>query len=77
MVEVIGRGVKTLLEEGVDARLAFASESATAATVEESSAPPRRSRIPLQRHALEDAEFAGVRFRRGFSIGFFLRAVDR
>ena len=34
-VQAIGNGVKTILEQGVDARRAFAGESATAATVEE------------------------------------------
>ena len=34
-VQAIGNGVKAMLEAGVDARLAFADDSATAATVEE------------------------------------------
>ena len=58
-VQAIGNGVKTMLEQGVDARLAFASESATAATVEELL----RLDPPLHlftRYALEDV---GVRRR--------------
>ena len=75
-VQAIGNGVKTMLEEGVDARLAFASESATAATVEELLRldPPLHL---FQRHALEDAEFAGVRLRKGDRIGLLLGAANR
>jgi unspecific monooxygenase len=75
-VQAIGNGVKTMLEGGVDARLAFASESATAATVEELLRldPPLHL---FQRHALEDAEFAGVRLRKGDRIGLLLGAANR
>src|SRR5271154_1889267 len=67
-VQAIGNGVKTMLDQGVDARLAFASESATAATVEELLRldPPLHL---FMRYALEDAEFAGVGLRKGDRIG--------
>ena len=76
MVQAIGNGVKTMLEQGVDARLAFADESATAATVEELL----RFDPPLHlftRYALEDAEFAGVRFKKGERLGLLLGAANR
>ncbi len=75
-VQAIGNGVKTMLEEGVDARLAFASEGATAATVEELLRldPPLHL---FQRHALEDTEFAGVRLKKGDRIGLLLGAANR
>jgi cytochrome P450 len=75
-VQAIGNGVKTLLDKGVDAGLAFASESATAATVEELL----RFDPPLHlftRYALEEADVAGVRFRRGDRIGLMLGAANR
>ena len=75
-VQAIGNGVKTMLEQGVDARLAFADESATAATVEE----VLRFDPPLHlftRYALEDAEFAGVRFKKGERLGLLLGAANR
>ena len=75
-VQAIGNGVKTMLEQGVDARLAFADESATAATVEELL----RFDPPLHlftRYALEDAEFAGVRLKKGDRIGLLLGAANR
>ncbi len=75
-VQAIGNGVKTMLEEGVDARLGFAEESATAATVEELLRfdPPLHL---FQRHALEDAEFAGVRLKKGEKLGLLLGAANR
>ena len=75
-VQAIGNGVKAMLELGVDARVAFADESATAATVEESL----RFDPPLHlftRYALEDAEFAGVRFKKGERLGLLLGAANR
>ena len=75
-VQAIGNGVKTMLDEGVDPRLAFADESATTATIEELL----RLDPPLHlftRHALEDAEFAGVRLRKGDKIGLLLGAANR
>jgi unspecific monooxygenase len=74
-VQSIGNGVKTMLDKGVDARLAFADETTTAATVEESLRfdPPLHL---FQRHALEDAEVAGVRFKRGDRIGLLLGAAN-
>ena len=75
-VQAIGNGVKAMLEEGVDARRAFANDSATAATVEEAL----RFDPPLHlftRYALEDVEFAAVRFSKGDKIGLLLGAANR
>jgi cytochrome P450 len=75
-VQAIGNGAKTMLDDGVDARLAFASDSATAATVEELLRldPPLHL---FQRHALEDVEVAGVRLKKGDRIGLLLGAANR
>ena len=75
-VQAIGNGVRIMLERQIDARQAFASESATQATVEELL----RLDPPLHlfaRHALEEVEFAGVRLRRGEKIGLLLGAANR
>jgi cytochrome P450 len=75
-VQAIGNGVKTMLDESVEPRLAFADESATAATVEELL----RFDPPLHlftRHALEEVEFAGARLRKGDKIGLLLGAANR
>ena len=75
-VQAIGNGVKTMLEQRVDAREAFASESATRATVEELL----RLDPPLHlfaRYAAEEVEFAGVRLRKGEKIGLLLGAANR
>jgi cytochrome P450 len=75
-VQAIGNGVKTMLDQGVDARAAFANESATLATVEELL----RLDPPLHlfaRYALEEVEFAGVRLRRNEKIGLLLGAANR
>jgi cytochrome P450 len=75
-VQAIGNGVKTMLDQGVDARAVFASESATLATVEELL----RLDPPLHlfaRYALEEVEFAGVRLRKGEKIGLLLGAANR
>ncbi len=75
-VQAIGNGLKTILEQKVDARRAFVSESATLATVEELL----RLDPPLHlfaRYALEDVEFAGVRLERGEKIGLLLGAANR
>jgi cytochrome P450 len=75
-VQAIGNGVKTMLEEPVDAREAFASESATRATVEELL----RLDPPLHlfaRYAAEEVEFAGVHLRKGEKIGLLLGAANR
>ena len=75
-MQAIGNGVKIMLEQGVDARQAFASESATQATVEELL----RLDPPLHlfaRYALEEVEFAGVRLRKGEKIGLLLGAANR
>ncbi len=75
-VQAIGNGVRIMLERQVDASEAFASESATQATVEELL----RLDPPLHlfaRYALEEVEFAGVRLRRGEKIGLLLGAANR
>jgi len=75
-VQAIGNGVKTLLEQGVDPPLAFASDTETAATVEELL----RLDPPLHlftRYALEDAELAGARLKKGDRIGLLLGAANR
>jgi cytochrome P450 len=75
-VQAIGNGVKIMLEQGIDAREVFASESATLATVEELL----RLDPPLHlfaRYALEEVEFAGVRLRKGEKIGLLLGAANR
>jgi cytochrome P450 len=75
-VQAIGNGVKLMLEQGIDAGHAFASESAIAATVEELL----RLDPPLHlfaRYALEEVEFAGVRLRRGEKVGLLLGAANR
>ena len=75
-VHAIGNAVKIMLEHGVDARSAFGSESAVAATVEELL----RLDAPLHlftRYALEDVEFAGVSLRKGEKIGLLLGAANR
>ncbi len=75
-VHAIGNGVRIMLEQGVDARSAFGSESAIAATVEELL----RLDAPLHlftRYALENVEFAGVNLRKGEKIGLLLGAANR
>ena len=75
-VQAIGNGVKVMLEHGVDAREAFASESAISAAVEELM----RLDPPLHlftRYALEEVEFVGVRLRRAEKIGLLLGAANR
>ena len=75
-VQAIGNGVKTILDQRVDARAAFATDGATLATVEELLRldPPLHL---FDRYALEDVEFAGVRLRRGEKIGLLLGAANR
>lgn len=75
-VQAIGNGVKTMLEHRIDAREAFASESATRATVEELL----RLDPPLHlfaRYAAEEVEFAGVRLRKDDKVGLLLGAANR
>ncbi len=75
-VHAIGNGVKAMLEHHVDAESAFAAEASRAATVEEML----RLDAPLHlfaRYALEDVEFAGVRFKKGEKIGLLLGAANR
>jgi cytochrome P450 len=75
-VQAIGNCVKIMLDQEVDAREAFASESATLATVEELL----RLDPPLHlfaRYALEEVEFAGVQLRKNEKIGLLLGAANR
>ena len=75
-VHAIGNGVKAMLEQRIDAQNAFAAEAGRTATVEEML----RVDAPLHlfaRYALEDVEFAGIRFRRGEKIGLLLGAANR
>ncbi|HEY5036742.1 MAG TPA: cytochrome P450, partial [Chthoniobacterales bacterium] len=75
-VHAIGAGVKAVLEQRVDPREAFASESSRAAAVDELL----RFDPPLHlftRYALEDVEIAGVRLRQGEKIGLLLGAANR
>ena len=75
-VQMIGNGVKVMLEQRVEPSEAFASGSATQATVEELL----RLDPPLHlfaRYALEEVEFAGVRLRKGDKIGLLLGAANR
>jgi unspecific monooxygenase len=75
-VHAIGNGVKTILERELDPADIFASAKATASTVEELL----RFDTPLHlftRYALEDAEVAGVRLRKGDKIGLLLGAANR
>ncbi len=75
-VHGIGNGAKAMLELAVDPREAFMSDRARAATVEELL----RLDAPLHlftRYALEDAEVAGVRLRKGEKVGLLLGAANR
>jgi cytochrome P450 len=75
-VHAIGNGVKALLEHGVDAARAFASDASRDATVEELL----RLDPPLHlftRYALEDVEYAGAQLRKGEKIGLLLGAANR
>ena len=75
-VQAIGNGVKTLLEQKIDASAAFMSQAATLATVEELL----RLDPPLHlfaRYALEEVEFAGVRLRKSEKIALLLGAANR
>jgi cytochrome P450 len=75
-VHSIGNGVKTLLEQGTDARAAFASEAATGATVEECLRfdPPLHM---FNRFAQEDMEVAGVALKRGSEVALMYGAANR
>ena len=76
-VQAIGNGVKTMLEEGVDARLAFADESATAATVEEAAAV-RPAAAPVSRATRWKTQSSpACGFRKGDRIGLLLGAANR
>ena len=75
-VHAIGNGVKALIEHGVDAARAFATEASRDATVEELLRldPPLHL---FSRYALEDVEYAGLRLRKGEKIGLLLGAANR
>jgi unspecific monooxygenase len=60
--EATGNGVKTLIERGIDAREAFASESRSAAAVELLRLDPLL--LLFARYALGEVEFASVRLRK-------------
>ena len=75
-VHAIGNSVKTLLEHGTDPRTAFATESATEATIEECLRfdPPLHL---FRRYAQEDVEIAGVMLPRGTEIALLYGAANR
>ena len=75
-VHSIGNGVKTLLEQRVDTRAAFADEAATQATVEECLRfdPPLHM---FNRIAQEDVEIAGISLRRGTEVALLYGAANR
>lgn len=75
-VHSIGNAVKAILEGGGEPAGFFATEEMTAATAEEALRfdPPLHF---FDRYALEPAEIAGVRFRRGERIGLLLGAANR
>jgi unspecific monooxygenase len=75
-VHTTGNGVKSILESGIDPVTLFASESQTAATVEECL----RYDAPLHlftRYALTDLDYGGVHFRKGDVAGLMLGAANR
>lgn len=75
-VHAIGNGVHALLGERVDARAIFSDPTRAPAAVEE----VLRFDPPLHlftRFCLEDTEVAGVRLRRGETIGLLLGAANR
>ena len=75
-VHAIGNAVKAILESGESPAALFASDESIAATVEELLRfdPPLHF---FDRYALEDVEFAGIRFRKGEKIGLLLAAANR
>jgi cytochrome P450 len=76
-VHTTGNAVKAILESGLEPKLLFASETQTAATVEECL----RYDAPLHmftRYALADIELdGGHRFKLGDTIGLMLAAANR
>jgi unspecific monooxygenase len=75
-VHAIGNGVAAILSTELDPALLFAGDEATAATVEE----VLRFDPPLHlftRHALEEVEIFGHRFRAGDTVGCLLAAANR
>jgi cytochrome P450 len=74
-VHTTGNSVKTILESGLNPAELFATESQTAATVEEAL----RFDAPLHmftRYALSDLEYAGISLRKGDVIGLLLAAAN-
>jgi cytochrome P450 len=75
-VHQTGNAIKSVLESGLDPRVLFRDEAATAATVEESL----RLDAPLHmftRYALEDLEYKGISLQKGDTIGLMLGAANR
>jgi cytochrome P450 len=75
-VHAVGNSVKTLLEHGTDTKAAFATDSATEATVEECLRfdPPLHL---FNRYVQEDLEFAGVPLPRGSAVALMYGAANR
>jgi unspecific monooxygenase len=75
-VHQTGNAIKSVLESGLDPRVLFRDEAATAATVEESL----RFDAPLHmftHYALEDLEYKGISLQKGDTIGLMLGAANR
>lgn len=75
-VHAVGNAIKAILESGRPPAELFATPEATAATAEEALRfdPPLHF---FDRFALEPAEIAGVRFKKGEKIGLLLGAANR
>jgi cytochrome P450 len=75
-VHSIGNAVKAILEGGREPAGLFGTEKATAATAEEALRfdPPLHF---FDRYALEPAEIAGIRLRKGEKVGLLLGAANR
>ena len=73
---LVPNAVKAILESGEDPRRLFSSDESTAAVVEEALRfdPPLHF---FDRYALEPAEVAGVKLRKGEKIGLLLGAANR
>jgi len=75
-VHAIGNAVKAILESDLDPQALLSTEAGTAAVVEESLRfdPPLHF---FERYALEPAEVAGIKLRKGEKIGMLLGAANR
>lgn len=75
-VHAIGNGVKEILESGLDPAALFASPAAIEAAAEECIRldPPLHF---FSRYALEDLDYAGLRLKKGESVGLVLGAANR